>query len=85
MIGFAAETSDAIANGQAKLARKHLDAVLANQVGQGQGFGTEDNHLIWIDSDNPLDLGHASKGLLAERVVARIIDQFTNGASGITR
>lgn len=41
--GFAAETSDLIANGRAKLAAKGCDLLVVNQVGPGLAFGTADN------------------------------------------
>ena len=44
VIGFAAETENAVANGLAKLARKGVDAVVVNDVSQaGVGFEVEDN------------------------------------------
>ncbi|SEG84160.1 phosphopantothenoylcysteine decarboxylase / phosphopantothenate--cysteine ligase [Nonomuraea solani] len=43
IVGFAAETHDVIANGQAKLARKGCDLLVVNQVGEGLAFGTPDN------------------------------------------
>ncbi|HXF37795.1 MAG TPA: bifunctional phosphopantothenoylcysteine decarboxylase/phosphopantothenate--cysteine ligase CoaBC [Actinomycetota bacterium] len=44
LVGFAAETEDVEASGRAKLERKHLDLVVANEVGrEGTGFGSETN------------------------------------------
>ncbi|WP_236050866.1 bifunctional phosphopantothenoylcysteine decarboxylase/phosphopantothenate--cysteine ligase CoaBC [Nonomuraea cypriaca] len=43
IVGFAAETDDVLANGQAKLARKGCDLLVVNQVGEGLAFGTADN------------------------------------------
>ncbi|SDL70454.1 phosphopantothenoylcysteine decarboxylase / phosphopantothenate--cysteine ligase [Nonomuraea maritima] len=43
IVGFAAETDDVLANGQAKLARKGCDLLVVNQVGEGLAFGTPDN------------------------------------------
>ena len=74
VIGFAAETENAIDNARAKRTRKGLDAILANTVGDNQAFGTDDNHLHWIDAAGDSDLGHAPKRVLAEALVRRIID-----------
>ncbi|WP_420551099.1 bifunctional phosphopantothenoylcysteine decarboxylase/phosphopantothenate--cysteine ligase CoaBC [Litorivicinus lipolyticus] len=74
VIGFAAETENAIDNARAKRIRKGLDAILANTVGDNQAFGTDDNHLHWIDAHGDTDLGHAPKRVLAEALVRRIID-----------
>jgi phosphopantothenoylcysteine decarboxylase/phosphopantothenate--cysteine ligase len=48
VIGFAAETDDVLVHATAKLARKGCDWLLANQVGPGQGFGTEDNQVTLL-------------------------------------
>jgi phosphopantothenoylcysteine decarboxylase/phosphopantothenate--cysteine ligase len=43
-VGFAAETEELRANAQKKLADKHLDLIVANQVGvDGQGLGSDYN------------------------------------------
>ena len=40
IMGFAAETNDLLQNAQAKLAKKHADYIVANDVSQaGSGFG----------------------------------------------
>lgn len=44
LVGFAAETSDLVANAEAKLARKNLDLIVANDVGApGVGFQHDTN------------------------------------------
>jgi phosphopantothenoylcysteine decarboxylase/phosphopantothenate--cysteine ligase len=43
IVGFAAETDNVLANGRAKLAAKHCDLLVVNQVGPGMAFGTSDN------------------------------------------
>lgn len=44
LVGFAAETEDLEASGRAKMERKNLDLVVANEVGrEGTGFGSETN------------------------------------------
>ncbi len=43
IVGFAAETHDVLANGQAKLARKGCDLLVVNEVGEHLAFGTPDN------------------------------------------
>ncbi|HLB39538.1 MAG TPA: bifunctional phosphopantothenoylcysteine decarboxylase/phosphopantothenate--cysteine ligase CoaBC [Actinomycetota bacterium] len=45
VVGFAAETHDVEAAGRAKLVGKHLDLLVANEVGRdGTGFGGDSNH-----------------------------------------
>jgi phosphopantothenoylcysteine decarboxylase/phosphopantothenate--cysteine ligase len=43
IVGFAAETDDVLAHGQAKLEAKGCDLLVVNQVGNGLAFGTADN------------------------------------------
>jgi phosphopantothenoylcysteine decarboxylase / phosphopantothenate---cysteine ligase len=51
MVGFAAETGDLRANGQAKLAAKGCDLLVINQVGGGLAFGTDDNEALILAAD----------------------------------
>jgi phosphopantothenoylcysteine decarboxylase / phosphopantothenate---cysteine ligase len=51
IVGFAAETGDLRANGQAKLAAKGCDLLVVNQVGDGLAFGTADNEALVLASD----------------------------------
>jgi phosphopantothenoylcysteine decarboxylase/phosphopantothenate--cysteine ligase len=58
LIGFAAETEDVEAAGRAKLERKGLDLIVANEVGrEGTGFGSDTNRAAIIarnGEDEPL-------------------------------
>jgi phosphopantothenoylcysteine decarboxylase / phosphopantothenate---cysteine ligase len=51
IVGFAAETGDVLANGQAKLAAKGCDLLVVNQVGNGLAFGTADNEAVILADD----------------------------------
>jgi phosphopantothenoylcysteine decarboxylase/phosphopantothenate--cysteine ligase len=51
IVGFGAETTDLIANGQVKLAAKGCDLIVMNQVGDGLAFGTADNAAEILASD----------------------------------
>lgn len=50
VIGFAAETENAVEQAQVKRSRKGLDLVVANIVGESTGFGA-DPHQAWLVSD----------------------------------
>jgi phosphopantothenoylcysteine decarboxylase/phosphopantothenate--cysteine ligase len=58
LVGFAAETEDVEAAGRAKLERKGVDVLVANEVGrEGTGFGAETNHAAILargGEDEPL-------------------------------
>jgi len=45
LVGFAAETGDVIANARKKMAGKRADLMVANPVGEGRGFGKDDNQV----------------------------------------
>ncbi len=70
IVGFAAETDDLRANAAAKLAAKHLDLVVGNDVSApGVGFAHDTNSVIIVDS-----AGRESEiGLTDKRSVAGAI------------
>ena len=69
IVGFAAETDDVVANAQRKLAFKHADFIVANRVGKGVAFGTDDNQATLVLADGSLDLPLMSKRELADRII----------------
>ncbi len=69
LVGFAAETENVEAYARAKLERKRLDLIAANQVGGGLGFETEDNCLTLISADDITCLPTASKRELARQLI----------------
>lgn len=69
VVGFAAETNDVIANAQAKLVKKNADMIVANQVGDGRAFGTDDNQASLVTAGGVVDLPAMSKRELADRIL----------------
>jgi phosphopantothenoylcysteine decarboxylase/phosphopantothenate--cysteine ligase len=78
VVGFAAETGDVEAHARAKLERKRLDLICANRVGvAGAGFEADDNALLLLGPGGfRLDLGHAPKAQLAQRVVELVAERL---------
>ena len=74
MIGFAAETADLDANARAKLARKRLDLIVANDVTQaGAGFGVDTNIVTLFGADGSAEnLPMLSKDDVADRILDRL-------------
>ncbi|GAA4230826.1 phosphopantothenoylcysteine decarboxylase/phosphopantothenate--cysteine ligase [Streptosporangium album] len=69
IVGFAAETDDVLANGQAKLARKGCDLLVVNQVGAGLAFGTPDNAaVVLVAGGEPVEIPRGPKEDLADMV-----------------
>lgn len=69
LIGFAAETDNVLESARDKLRRKHLDAIIANQVGTSRGFGDgEYKAAIIRPEDEHTTLQHMTKEQLASQV-----------------
>lgn len=69
VVGFAAETNDVLMNAHAKLAKKNADMIVANQVGDGLAFGTDDDEVWLVTADDEVLLPLMSKRAVAERLV----------------
>lgn len=69
VVGFAAETDDVLMNAHAKLAKKHADMIVANQVGDGLAFGADDNEVWLVTADDEVLLPLMSKAAVARRLV----------------
>ncbi len=69
LVGFAAETDQHEAHAREKLGRKHLDAIVLNDVRGERGFGRGANTLtlLW-GADGRKELGTAEKSQLAGRL-----------------
>ncbi len=73
VIAFAAETEDLIANARAKLLRKGVDAIIANDVSTpGIGFDSADNAAVMLTHDQTFVLERQSKHSLAHRILDHI-------------
>ncbi len=71
LLGFAAESEAHLANASEKLSRKRLDAIFANDVGGGQGFGEQANTLVPVTAEGAQPaLGPLPKDELAAAAVA---------------
>ena len=70
VVGFAAETTDLVASARAKLDRKGLDLIVANDVGDpAGGFGSPDNRVVVLAADGTrVDLGPAPKRAIADGI-----------------
>jgi len=75
LVGFAAETENLAPNALAKLQRKKLDLVVANDVsGNDGGFDSTENAALIIDRDGKDEsTGSMSKDELADRILDRVV------------
>jgi phosphopantothenoylcysteine decarboxylase/phosphopantothenate--cysteine ligase len=72
VVGFAAETNDVEQNARAKLKRKNLDMIAANQVGEGLAFDCEDNALLVLWPGGKVEVARAPKLQVARELIALI-------------
>src|SRR5690625_667407 len=74
VVGFAAETTNHIENGRGKLERKHLDAIVINNIAtEGAGFDGDTNIVTYINKHNQSEeLGLAPKREIAEKILKLI-------------
>ncbi len=74
IIGFAAETENAVAHGRDKLLRKGADAIVLNDVSrEGIGFDSDRNAVTFLTRHTALDLPEMSKCDLADRILEEIL------------
>jgi phosphopantothenoylcysteine decarboxylase/phosphopantothenate--cysteine ligase len=69
-VGFAAESRDLDQYATGKLRAKRLQMVVGNLV--QDGLGTDDNRIVLYDADGRHPLPHASKALLADKIVEHL-------------
>lgn len=74
LCGFSMETENMLENSKAKLAKKHVDMIVANNLKvQGAGFGTDTNIVTIITKENITELELLSKDEVAKRLLDEIL------------
>jgi phosphopantothenoylcysteine decarboxylase/phosphopantothenate--cysteine ligase len=74
VIGFAAETEDAVAHGREKLLRKGADAIVMNDVSrEGIGFDSDNNAATFLTRTTAIDMPEMSKRDLAHRILDEVL------------
>lgn len=77
LIGFAVETetgNNLVACASEKLARKRVDAIVANAA--SDAFGSETNRAVWVTPSGAEQLAEMSKLALADRILDAIRDRL---------
>ena len=73
LCGFSMETENMIGNSRAKLQKKNLDMVAANNVKvEGAGFQGDTNVMTLITQDQEIDLPLMSKEEVADKILDTI-------------
>ncbi|MFZ0632386.1 MAG: bifunctional phosphopantothenoylcysteine decarboxylase/phosphopantothenate--cysteine ligase CoaBC [Acidobacteriaceae bacterium] len=74
IIGFAAETQDAVAHGRDKLLRKGADAIVLNDVSrEGVGFDSDRNAVTFLTLDRAIELPEMTKRELADEILNEVL------------
>jgi phosphopantothenoylcysteine decarboxylase/phosphopantothenate--cysteine ligase len=74
IVGFAAETENALENARQKLASKKLDAIVVNDVSrEGIGFDSERNEVTIITHDEIIEVPETTKWEVAQRVLDQVV------------
>jgi phosphopantothenoylcysteine decarboxylase/phosphopantothenate--cysteine ligase len=69
LVGFAAETGDILRNAREKMAAKKADLMVANPVGEGRGFGSDENEVRIIQPSGRV----RATPRLSKREISRIL------------
>ena len=73
VVGFAAETHDALANARKKLNAKNLDAIVVNDVAApGIGFDSADNAVTMLHASGETVLPKMPKRAIARRLITEV-------------
>ena len=74
IIGFAAETQNALENARKKLTSKYLDAIVVNDVShEGVGFDSDRNAVTIITRDEIVEVPETTKWEVAQRVLDLVV------------
>ncbi|MBD0324895.1 MAG: bifunctional phosphopantothenoylcysteine decarboxylase/phosphopantothenate--cysteine ligase CoaBC [Pyrinomonadaceae bacterium] len=86
VVGFAAETNDVLNYARAKLKRKNLDAIVANDITRdGAGFDTETNAVTILTrtSDDAIELPLMTKLEAAHRILDEVVRLRRAASEGV--
>jgi phosphopantothenoylcysteine decarboxylase/phosphopantothenate--cysteine ligase len=74
IVGFAAETQNALENARKKLASKSLDAIVVNDVSrEGVGFDSDRNAVTIITQHEVVEVPETTKWEVAQRVLDQVV------------
>jgi phosphopantothenoylcysteine decarboxylase / phosphopantothenate---cysteine ligase len=84
LVGFAAETQNAVENGRLKLRKKGLDAIVVNDVSKpGIGFDSDRNEVTILTADDDVSLPETSKSKIAHRILDVVLKLKTRSGKAI--
>lgn len=76
LCGFSMETQNMLENSRAKLEKKNIDMIVANNLKvKGAGFGTDTNVVTMITKEEVKELEQMDKSKVAEEILTYIMEQ----------
>lgn len=85
VIGFAAETENLIQNAKEKLTKKSCDWIVANNVGDEDIFGAEENRVTLITKSTTQEWPRENKEIIARDLVQEIINHYKKASCAQAR
>jgi phosphopantothenoylcysteine decarboxylase/phosphopantothenate--cysteine ligase len=74
VVGFAAETENVLENARQKLAAKHLDAIVVNDISrEGVGFDSDRNEVTIITHGEVVEVPETTKWEVAQRLLDQVV------------
>jgi phosphopantothenoylcysteine decarboxylase/phosphopantothenate--cysteine ligase len=83
VVGFAAETEQLEQHAKAKLLKKNLDMIAANDVGDEKVFDRDENTLVVLWRNGRQQIGPASKPEVAVQLVALLGERFAESRGAV--
>ena len=83
LCGFSMETEHMVENSRAKMKKKNIDMIVANNLKQeGAGFGTDTNVVTFLTKDETVELPLMSKEEVADKLLDHIMGMMHCGGKG---
>lgn len=74
IVGFAAETTNVMESGRAKLMRKGADAIVVNDVSrEGVGMDADENAVTFLTAQTAVEMPRMEKRKLADRILDEVL------------
>lgn len=73
LVGFAAESNNIVENARIKLAKKNLDAIIANDL---SNFSSKEGKVSVVTADKIIELERQPKEMLAYEIVRKVLDNL---------
>ena len=78
VVGFAAESENLLEHARAKLTRKNVDLIVANNISDSRiGFNSDDNAVTLVDANSTTEISQRSKQQLARELIAHFAQKIT--------